>query len=1029
MFRRYLKIFLFLKAVLVAFVFSLAQNQASNQTDDSQLIIQPPTLHQWGAVTLFHGLPSDRVRAIAQTDDGVMWFGTDAGLARYDGRRTQAVTANELRQANINALSVDENKILWIGTDNGIVLFDKGGFKQIKETEGRTITSFLHVDKNRTLATSEDGFIFDLQSESVKTFPKTQLQSPDRDNPGALEITSIAKVNERVFVGCRGSGVLEIKGDEVKEVHSEPRAFFVETLETDQKGRFWIGAKANAKSSGLYESSEILRPRKIGNSVGTVLSSRSDKQNNLWVGTDGQGVFQFRDDVLVNQFTFDGTAGGLRSNRVYEIFIDREDVVWFGTDRGVSRYDPRALRVERLSNSPESNFIRTIYRTKDGKLYCGTNRGLFVKTGDVWQSISELEQKTIYALQEDVNGRLLAGTASGLYLPGAQASRLPLKNHEKFREQSKENLAVTSTLRSSADKMSAFPADSVRAISQLQNKTYIARFGRGVELLEGENRKLIFPKENDDAKLKEINALFTDSKGRLWIGTTTKSVFVFDGQNSNTNPALSELQNTSVTSIDGTQSGLMWFATTKGLYVFDKEKLTLVLPNHDVRSVKVVQIENRKSKIENQVWCATADGGVFKILYDENAGAIISTLDAEQGLPSQKTFALWQEGNIWLIGTNRGLARYETNLTEPILTAVRAIGKREYSTDELKKNLLLEYPQNSLVLEVASISSRTFPEQFQYLFTLTDDKNQIIQRKITREAQFSMQGLSAGKYKVAALAYNADLISSEPLIFEFTIASAPFPWFTVLLTMLLLLAAAALVWAIFEHRRITNTSAALANANLELADARLQLANEAEAERKRIARDLHDQTLADLRRLMLMSDQLSENGKMANINPMVFRSEIENVSNEIRRICEDLSPSVLENVGFTAALEFALNDAIAHLPEEKRFEYEFICDDNLEDRLNFSQSVTMQLYRIAQEAISNVCRHANAQKVRFEVALNDDEFVMRLEDDGLGFDLNSQHAGRGLANIAARASLIEAEVEWLQNNKNGVIFILRKEKV
>src|SRR6185369_7553599 len=45
----------------------------------------PPNLHQWGAVTSFHGLPSDRTHAIAQTDFGVTWFATDGGLARYDG--------------------------------------------------------------------------------------------------------------------------------------------------------------------------------------------------------------------------------------------------------------------------------------------------------------------------------------------------------------------------------------------------------------------------------------------------------------------------------------------------------------------------------------------------------------------------------------------------------------------------------------------------------------------------------------------------------------------------------------------------------------------------------------------------------------------------------------------------------------------------------------------------------------------------------------------------------------------------------
>lgn len=1035
-----------------AFCFLFAQTQTSNQTDNSQVIVQPPSLHQWGAVTLFHGLPSDRVRAIAQDEDGVMWFGTDAGLARYDGRRTQAITSNELTQGRINALSFDENKILWIATENGAVRFVDEQFKLIKETEGRVITAFLHLEKEITLASSEDGFLFEFKikdenSISVKTIPRKQLQSADTDNPGALIMTSLAQANGKIYIGSRSRSVFELNGEQIKEVKGEPRGYFVEALETDSKGRLWVGTKASAKSSGLYQSVETTHPKRIGSGIGTVLSLRSDKQNNLWVGTDEQGVFQFRDDEIVNQFTFDGTAGGLRSNRVFEIFVDREDVVWFGTDRGVSRYDPRSLRVERLSSNPESNFIRTIHRTKDGTLYCGTNRGLFVQSQSVWRGISELSQKTIYAIDEDASGRLLVATASGLYTKESRGFTQILTEEEKElrRQAEKEREKVLSQVHNFAEEQpkevkpkpkssyyaDSNPNDSVRAITQSQNKTYIATFGRGVELLEGDNRKIIFPIENEDAKLKEINTLFTDAQGRLWIGTSEKGILVFDGNNATSNPSLYELQGVSISSITGMQDGALWFATAKGLYLFKQNILTLILPNQDVRSVKVYK--NAKGKEQNQVWCATADGGVLRISFDENQNTLISTLDSEQGLPSQKTFALLQEKNeqgndVWLIGTNRGIARYEINFYPPLLQAVRAIGKREYSSVELKEKLRLEYPQNSLVLEVAALSSRTFPEQFQFTFKLFDEKGEVVEKRTTRESQFSMQGLKPEKYRLEVVAYNSDLISSKPLMVEFTVANAPFPWFTLLLTALLLLAVAALVWAIFEHRRITSTSAALANANLQLADARLQLANEAETERRRIARDLHDQTLADLRRLMLMSDQLKENGSVGNakINPLVFRSEIESVSNEIRRICEDLSPSVLENVGFAAALEFALSEAVAHLPEEKRFDYKFICDDDLEERLNFAQGVTMQIYRITQEAISNVCRHADAKKVVLDIALKDDEFVLKLEDDGNGFDMNSQTTGRGLANIAARASLIDADVDWVRKKEEGMIFVLKR---
>src|SRR4029078_13639552 len=51
--------------------------------------------HQWGSITVFNGLPSDSVSAIAQTPDGVMWFGTDNGLARFDGRRIQNFSLGE----------------------------------------------------------------------------------------------------------------------------------------------------------------------------------------------------------------------------------------------------------------------------------------------------------------------------------------------------------------------------------------------------------------------------------------------------------------------------------------------------------------------------------------------------------------------------------------------------------------------------------------------------------------------------------------------------------------------------------------------------------------------------------------------------------------------------------------------------------------------------------------------------------------------------------------------------------------------
>jgi signal transduction histidine kinase len=431
---------------------------------------------------------------------------------------------------------------------------------------------------------------------------------------------------------------------------------------------------------------------------------------------------------------------------------------------------------------------------------------------------------------------------------------------------------------------------------------------------------------------------------------------------------------------------------------------------------------------------------------------LTARLDAEQGLPNDNAFAVLATedeggGPSLLVGTTRGLARYEPGGQPPRLRLTRATASRSLQPEELRRGvrLRLEYPQNSLVVDVAATATRTFPEQFQYAFLLEDSAGRVIKRRLSRDGQFQIEALPAGNYRVTARAYALDLTPSDPLGFEFEVARAPFPRTTVALSVLLALALVALLWAYVQHRRIVRSGEELREANRQLATARLQLANEAESERRRIARDLHDQTLADLRRLLLLTDEMQTGGavvaqgpgvasatsllEMTAADPSVLRAEIESISQEVRRICEDLSPSVLENVGFAAALEWALASAIAHLPADCRFSYEFDCDEDLEERLSFTPAVQMQVYRIVQEAVSNVCRHAGATRARLSVHLTEPgEFVLELEDDGRGFETANRRAqrGRGLAGIRARASLIEAEATWVRREDGGTVFTLRK---
>src|SRR6185295_11823792 len=104
--------------------------------------------------------------------------------------------------------------------------------------------------------------------------------------------------------------------------------------------------------------------------------------------------------------------------------------------------------------------------------------------------------------------------------------------------------------------------------------------------------------------------------------------------------------------------------------------------------------------------------------------------------------------------------------------------------------------------------------------------------------------------------------------------------------------------------------------------------------------------------------------------------------------------------GLTAALEWALADAVAHLPADRKLEYEFTCDEDLEERVKLDATVQIQIYRILQEAISNICRHAQAARVRLSIAIPDGDVLFTLEDDGRGFDWTRRQGdvGRGLNN-------------------------------
>jgi signal transduction histidine kinase/ligand-binding sensor domain-containing protein len=1109
-----ISLLLLIAALIASVVFS-----QSDQTSQSGTELEPPAtpvsnsptaddatlnLHRWGAVTLFHGLPSDRVNAIAEDARGLMWFGTDNGLVRYDGRNVEPVPGEaSLPSQRILALKLDARESLWIGTDAGAARWRDGRIEVLEEARNQTVTSIDASPQGEVAMVTAQGEILrynerrDGQPHSelaapahlsvTKLSPATHavLKSPNQPNE-ALPLAAIASLgaNEQTsrqangqsdewLIGSGGRGVLITQAGDIREATSKPpRPYFVASVFAGG-GRVWLGEQGERQAGSLWllKGSVPVRQSIDTGGVTVISGGSSSADGTFWVGTTKRGVFLLKPEEpadsapkLIEHLTFENTSGGLRSNRINAIFRDREGVIWFGTDRGVCRYDRESFRATTVSTNSQSNYVRTMLQTGDGGVWAGTNRGLFKLLDEGAQvkavEVGELQTRSVYGLLEDAAGGVWAATNSGLFVKAKTSTSfarvapppetaITIGEEAAAAETARPEGAAGEPADLKSQLPNSRPRESVRAIASFRGHLYAAYFDRGIERIDGDKRVPVLT----DAAAQRAICLAVEADQALWFGTSEGELWRYDGsaprrvewpgisspdQSSGLDKSSNNKSEHAIRSI-AIAGNRLWIGTSQGLFAREGDKFHKAIENVDVNDLLI----RRDPSGREMIWCATKNAGLIKLLPDKNVSI---RFDTEQGLVSQQVFALAarpqapQEDTdgdeIW-IGTNRGVVRHRASAARPRLIVKRLVAEKIYLPDELVAELALPHTLRSFLLEVAGLGSKTFPSQFQYEFSLQTRRGAELKKVQTRDPQFTAGDLQSGGYAVVVRAISRDLVYSEPLTIRVRIQSAPFPWGTLLLAALLAVAVIAAVWAFRQQLRLSKTNRRLAETNVELHETRLRLANETEAERSRIARDLHDQTLADLRHLLVLTDQLPARPSREAANdedssapsPAELRREIEAVSKEIRRICEDLSPSALENIGFLPALEWALSDAVAHLALEEKFAYEFVCEPELEDRLRLSQIEQIQLYRIVQEALNNVCRHARAKQVQLSVRAEKGDLVIEICDDGEGFDGQSTNkTGHGLANIRSRANLIGVQVSW-HDAHPGCRFTVRKADV
>lgn len=184
-----------------------------------------------------------------------------------------------------------------------------------------------------------------------------------------------------------------------------------------------------------------------------------------------------------------------------------------------------------------------------------------------------------------------------------------------------------------------------------------------------------------------------------------------------------------------------------------------------------------------------------------------------------------------------------------------------------------------------------------------------------------------------------------------------------------------------------------------------------EEERRRIARDLHDDVNQRLALLLLelqeVDRRIAGSPEDAHLGVRHVLKGLEELSDDVRYMAYRFHPSILDDLGLKAALQRLLDDFSSRTGVKILFVHQPF-DHQLD------KAASTALYRVVQESLSNIARHAKATRVEVEVTVEDEEVVVVVRDDGRGFDqllVNKGEGGLGLLNMRERLLSVQGSCE------------------
>ena len=293
------------------------------------------------------GLINSKVWTIAQEKSGRFWFGTDMGISLFNSENQTFKDFYKLKGSQIRLIERDSENRIWIATDNegifthnatnGLFTYEPNLNSYLRLL---TVTALESDDKGAIWAGTLDGLVgYDYDSRTSAYF--TQTSGLSANEISALYFSLDSKI---LWIGANNSGLNYFDGDSIYKLDLE-ESFTASCITSDKEGNLWVGTesmgvlKINVKEGKI---SKILRASDglLANLINLI---KADNENNIYIGTNkGLNIYIQDTNKLLTYNHKNGFVG--IETKPSAVYSDDKGLIWFGTVDGAIQCDPAKIR-------------------------------------------------------------------------------------------------------------------------------------------------------------------------------------------------------------------------------------------------------------------------------------------------------------------------------------------------------------------------------------------------------------------------------------------------------------------------------------------------------------------------------------------------------------------------------------------------------------------------------------------------------------------------------------------------------------